>query len=62
MFLSEFLLGTGGEADYFVSAYCMTSLYLKKIRVNAVHSQKNEFRLNGRVGAIKLILSQQHFC
>lgn len=47
MFLSEFLLGTGGETDYFVSAYCMTFLYLKKIRANAVHSQKNEFRLDG---------------
>lgn len=30
MFLSELLLETGEEADYFVSSYCMTLLYLKK--------------------------------
>lgn len=30
MVLREFLLGTGEEADYFVSSYCMTLLYLKK--------------------------------
>lgn len=47
MFLSEFLLGTGEEVDYFVSSYCMTLLYLKKKLVNAAHSQKNEFRVDG---------------
>lgn len=30
--------------------------------VNAAHSQKNEVRLGGTIGVIKLILSLQHLC
>lgn len=47
MFLREVLPGTGGEADYFVAAYCLTCLYLAKVAANAAHSQKNYLKLDG---------------
>lgn len=40
MFLTEFGLGVGEEEDHFVSAYCMTSLYLEKIAGSIPFSQK----------------------
>lgn len=40
MVLTEFGLGVGGEAVHFVSAYCMTSLYLEKITRSTAFSQK----------------------
>lgn len=40
MFLTEFGLGVGGEADHLVSAYCMTSFYLEKIAGSAAFCQK----------------------
>lgn len=40
MFLTEFGLDVGGEADHFVSACCMTSLYLEKIAGSTAFWQK----------------------
>lgn len=40
MVLTEYGLGVGEKADHFVSACCMTSLYLEKIAGSAAFSQK----------------------